>query len=172
MKNCLVCTKSFETNVLFCPYDGAALVAALSDHSKSQTQPYQDNSKRVLAGKYQLERLLGKGGMGEVHLARHLDCNYQLAVKLLYKYQKVTPDVIERFRREAQIAAAIKHPNTVWVFDFGEEPDFFYLAMEYVKGKTLREVLVELRRITEPGKIAGYCRQLYKPSKELEGMRC
>lgn len=169
MKNCPVCTKSYKTDALFCPFDGTALVEALSVNADSQTQTYPDNSNRVIGGKYRLERLLGSGGMGEVHLARHLDCNYQLAIKLLYKYQKVTPDVIERFRREAQIASSIKHPNTVWVFDFGEEPDFFFLAMEYVKGNTLRDVLVKLRHITEPGKLANYCRQMGAALTELHG---
>jgi tRNA A-37 threonylcarbamoyl transferase component Bud32 len=87
-----------------------------------------------------LLRELGRGGMGIVYLGRHrrLDCHR--AMKILPRDQ-ITDNTLERFRREAQTAAGINHPNVVTIHDTGHEGDVHFIEMEYIEGDTLRDVL-------------------------------
>jgi eukaryotic-like serine/threonine-protein kinase len=95
---------------------------------------------RLCEGRYQLERLLGRGGMASVWLARDEVLERQVAVKLLSDVMASDPEYLARFRREARVAARLSHPNLVRIFDFagGERP---YLVMEYVPGGDLAEHL-------------------------------
>jgi serine/threonine-protein kinase len=103
---------------------------------------------QLLAGRYFLEKQLGKGAMGQVYLAKDkkFEARY-VAVKtvrqdLLSSEDLQEGEAISRFEREAQSAASIQHPNTVSVTDFGETPQgVFYLVMEYVEGETLHRLL-------------------------------
>ena len=94
-------------------------------------------------GQYQLTRLLGKGGMGEVYLGQHWLLRRTCAVKLIRPEQAGSEQALVRFEREVQAMAQLTHPNTVEVYDFGRTEDgtFFY-AMEFLPGTTL-EALVE-----------------------------
>ncbi|MEW6738238.1 MAG: protein kinase, partial [Acidobacteriota bacterium] len=92
-------------------------------------------------GKYDLLRLIGKGGMGKVYQARHVDLGTMVAIKVLNSYWTQDSEAIERFKREARAAAKIEHPNTVRVFDYGVEETTCYLVMEYLEGESLRERL-------------------------------
>ena len=102
---------------------------------------------RTLGGRYQLGELIGRGGMAEVHIGRDLRLGRTVAIKLLRIDLARDPSFQARFRREAQSAAALNHPNIVAVYDTGEEPmpDGSgvgpYIIMEYVQGETLRDVL-------------------------------
>lgn len=93
----------------------------------------------VLAGTYEIERLLGRGGMGEVWLARHLRlAGKQVAIKVLHVDRALPQEALARFRREAEIAARLEHPNIVQVLDFNTLPSGQpYLVMEYLKGQSL-----------------------------------
>ncbi|MCB9589495.1 MAG: serine/threonine protein kinase [Polyangiaceae bacterium] len=91
-------------------------------------------------GQYQLEHLLGRGGMGEVYLAKHALLQRPTAIKLLRDVS--TARNRDQFRREVQTASSLSHPNTVEIYDYGKTPEgVFYFAMEYVEGATLEEVI-------------------------------
>lgn len=106
---------------------------------------------RTLDGKYRLERLLGRGGMGAVYLATHVGTDRQVAVKLINPQLMDRPESIERFQREARAAGRLRHPNIVDVTDFGFAPtsdgSIAYLVMEYLDGCSLATVLAEEPRL-------------------------
>jgi serine/threonine-protein kinase len=90
-------------------------------------------------GRYRLERLLGRGGMASVWLARDERLDRLVAVKVLSDKIASDPEYVARFRREARVAAGLSHPNLVGVFDFAESEERRYLVMEYVPGPNLAE---------------------------------
>lgn len=91
-------------------------------------------------GQYKLERTIGRGGMGQVFLARHSMLQRQTAVKLLTG--STSPTARARFRREVQTASSLTHPNTIDIYDYGRTPEgAFYFAMEYIDGATLEAIV-------------------------------
>ncbi len=97
---------------------------------------------RTIAGKYAVLRKLGAGAMGVVYMARQLALEKTVAIKILHRDLAVDETFTERFRREARAASRLDHPNSIRVFDFGQEPDgLLYLAMEYVEGRDLFTLL-------------------------------
>jgi eukaryotic-like serine/threonine-protein kinase len=97
----------------------------------------------VLSGRYELGRVLGRGGMAEVREARDVVLGRRVAVKILHPALAEDPAVIERFRREATTLAALNHPDLVGIYDAGSDGDSRYLVMEYLEGRTLADVLRE-----------------------------
>lgn len=95
----------------------------------------------VFNGRYELHRRLGRGGMAEVFLARDLQLDRPVAVKVLFTEYANDPAFVARFRREAQAAANLNHPNIVSVYDWGQEHGTYYIVMEYVDGPTLAELI-------------------------------
>jgi serine/threonine-protein kinase len=96
----------------------------------------------VLGGRYFIERLIGEGGMGAVYQAEHTHMHKRLAVKVLHPEMSRMPEVVARFEREAMAAAHIEHPNVATATDFGKLDDgSFFLVLEYVEGKSLREAI-------------------------------
>jgi serine/threonine protein kinase len=106
---------------------------------------------QVLDEKYQLERLLGRGGMGAVYLATHLGTERYVALKLITPQFMRNQEFVARFKREARAAGRLRHPNVVDVTDFGfahaGKDAVAYLVMEYLDGCTLGDVLVEEKRL-------------------------
>lgn len=92
-------------------------------------------------GKYQLLDVVGRGGMGEVVKAWQPDLNRFVAIKTLLAGEQATEGFIERFQREARVAAGLAHPNIVQVHDFGTEGRLHYIVMEFVEGRSLKELL-------------------------------
>src|SRR5882724_13102518 len=135
MRECPRCESCYEDELLVCPQDAS--------NTKS-TLP----GGRLLAGRYLLEKRLGRGAMGQVYLAQD-----QTLKKRKVAVKTVRPDLLEdedlqegeailRFEGEAQAAASIQHPNVVDVTDFGKSPDgVFFLVMEYVEGESLYQLL-------------------------------
>ena len=110
----------------------------------------------MLGDRYQVGEVIGRGGMAEVHEGRDLRLGRRVAIKILRPDLAKDPTFQERFRREAQSAAALNHPNIVAVYDTGEDtlidPDgqdvvVPYIVMEYVDGMTLRQLLASGRRL-------------------------
>ena len=95
----------------------------------------------VLAGRYEVSELLGTGGMGHVHRARDKVLHRQVAVKLLKDELSSDPATVERFKREARIAASLSHPNIAAVFDFLESSGRWFIVMELLQGSDLHRVL-------------------------------
>ncbi len=98
----------------------------------------------LFAGRYAIERLVGRGGMGEVYLATQSPLNRSVALKILKSPESLEddPNFDERFLREAAAAARLQHPNTITVYDFGQdETGRLYIVMEFLAGNDLRTVL-------------------------------
>src|SRR6187455_3567428 len=132
MKYCTVCKTKYEDSVSFCPTDGEVLEDDPTSFVGS-----------VLDGQYQIESLLGKGGMGAVYLARHILLGDRVAIKILPPEVRTNSEWLRRFQREGQAARRFRHPNAVTVYDLRTSSDgTIYLVMEYVEGNTLD---VELR---------------------------
>jgi serine/threonine-protein kinase len=135
MKECPKCDLCYSDEVAVCQFD------------QTQTRLSLPGGQLV-AGRYWLEKRLGRGAMGQVYLARDKKFETRrVAVKTVRQDVLNSDDLqegeaIARFEREAQAAASIQHPNTVSVTDFGETEDgVFYLVMEYVEGETLHRLL-------------------------------
>jgi hypothetical protein len=96
---------------------------------------------RILGGRYEVGRLLGAGGMAEVYEGNDRLLARRVAIKVLLAQYAHDPAFLTRFRREAQAAASLSHPNIVAVFDTGAEDDIWFIVMEYVAGRTLKDLL-------------------------------
>ena len=131
-KICLNCGEQWPDDITFCPKDGTALRPADTAEIVGQ----------VIADRYRVLRKLGQGGMGAVYLAEHVRMGMKMALKVIIPEKATSADAVARFTREAKNAASIKHPNVCSVFDFGETSGgVVYLAMEYIEGRTLTDVL-------------------------------
>nr|WP_148220624.1 Stk1 family PASTA domain-containing Ser/Thr kinase [Xylanimonas cellulosilytica] len=110
-----------------------------------------DNTPRVLAGRYEVGELIGRGGMAEVHIGHDARLGRTVAIKVLRSDLARDPSFLARFRREAQAAAALNHPAIVAVYDTGEDVHtdpatgnqvhIPFIVMEYVEGHTVRDIL-------------------------------
>ena len=98
-----------------------------------------------LLGKYRIIERIGSGGMAEVYLGRHDKLNRDVAIKVLRPSLIDDPQFTARFEREARLAANLRHPGIVQVFDFDSEGDRHYLVMEYINGGTLKARMQSLR---------------------------
>jgi serine/threonine-protein kinase len=109
----------------------------------SSTQGSDDrNIGRVVAGKFQIDSVLGVGNGGMVYQATHLHLRRPVAIKTLRASIAADPTAVARFAREAQLASQLDHPNVVHVFDYGTEPDgLTYIAMELLEGRTLTRAI-------------------------------
>ncbi|HEY2541878.1 MAG TPA: Stk1 family PASTA domain-containing Ser/Thr kinase [Gaiellaceae bacterium] len=93
-------------------------------------------------GRYQIVRKIGAGGMANVYLAEDQELGRRVAIKILNDRHANDEQFVERFRREAKNAAALSHPNIVSIYDRGEAEGTYYIAMEYLDGRTLKELIL------------------------------
>src|SRR5271167_4902634 len=100
-------------------------------------------AETIIDGRYRVLSRLGSGGMAEVYLAEDQLLGRQVAVKVLHHHFAEDQEFVERFRREASSAAALSHPNIVAIFDRGEWNGTYYIAMEYVAGRSLKTIVRE-----------------------------
>ena len=129
MKLCPICQRCYEDAESTCSEDQTALV-----HSRP--------GSRLIAEKYRLDRLLGRGGVGAVYAGTHVDLDRAIAIKLLLPDFTSDADALERFRREARAAARLNHPNIADTYDYGALPEGgSYIVMELIDGQTLREYM-------------------------------
>ena len=98
---------------------------------------------RLIANRYEIIRKVGNGGMATVYKAKCHVLNRYVAVKILKDEFTTDEEFIKRFRSEAQAIASLSHPNIVGVYDVGNEGNLYYIVMELVQGKTLKEVIQE-----------------------------
>jgi eukaryotic-like serine/threonine-protein kinase len=104
---------------------------------------------RVLGGRYEIDSVLGRGGMAEVYLGTDRVLGRRVAVKVLEPQFARDASFVARFRREAQSAAALNHPNVVNVFDTGSDDGTHFIVMEYVQGKTLSQIIQDAPLLPE-----------------------
>src|SRR5213596_2584657 len=97
---------------------------------------------RLFDGRYLITRKLGAGGMANVYLAEDQELGRRVAIKILNERHANDEQFVERFRREVKNAAGLSHPNVVSVYDRGEAEGTYYIAMEYVEGRTLKDLIV------------------------------
>ena len=98
---------------------------------------------RVIGNRYEIINRIGNGGMATVYKAKDLTLNRFVAVKVLREEFTTDVEFIKRFNIEAQSAASLAHPNIVSIFDVGQEDNIYYIVMELIQGKTLKQIIAE-----------------------------
>ncbi len=142
MKVCTTCSAEYGDDQLFCQRDGTPL-----RNSGAST----DLVNQVIADRYHITKKLGEGGMGQVYLAEHVKMGRQCAIKIMTPGSMSDPDAISRFNREAANASRINHANVCAIYDFGETSEgLIYLAMEFIEGKSLTDLLEEVGTLPLP----------------------
>jgi len=116
-------------------------------------------SGTLFAGRYRIGHKLGGGGMADVYLAEDQELGRRVAIKMLHARYANDEQFVERFRREATHAAGLSHPNIVSIFDRGEADGTYFIVMEYVEGRTLKELIRSRGPCPVPVAIA-YTRQI------------
>ncbi len=129
MMECPHCGGCFDSGIASCPADSASL------------EPRR--IPRVLAGRYRVDRRIGRGGMGTVYQATDVALDRAVAAKVIHDHLVGSPEAAERFRREARAAASFSHPNIVVVHDYGVFSErHAFLIMELLQGATLRQEML------------------------------
>ncbi len=101
-----------------------------------------------MGGRYQVDRLIGRGGMGLVYLGRELLDDRELVLKMLAPHWADEPTAVARFEREGKRLSELRHPNIVGLFDIGHQDDHPYIVMEFIRGIPLRKVLKKKGRLS------------------------
>jgi eukaryotic-like serine/threonine-protein kinase len=115
---------------------------------------------RDVGGRYRILAKLGEGGMGAVYRAEQISLKRVVALKVLRPELSAEPGMVRRFNAEAELAAKLSHPNTVTLYDFGQDSDgCLFIAMEYLEGRSLRDVLTREGALA-PGRALAICEQL------------
>lgn len=133
------------TNGDVCPKCGTKTIAEITD-ATSVSDPLVG---RVIEGRYRIEEVIGKGGMGTVYKAVHIAMNKVVAIKVLKAESAMDVEAIKRFHKEARAASLLSHPHTVRVFDFGQsENKDLYMVMEYLEGQSLAQLMCKEGRFS------------------------
>jgi len=132
-----------------CPSCGSHVGVSGGTTVLMRTGVVQDTMVGVVLGAYRVKRLLGCGGMGKIYLAEHEPTEREVALKVLSDELSEKEHFVERFLQEARAAARLLHPNIVAVFEAGKADDHYFIAMEYVDGKPLSQVIFERGRLQE-----------------------
>jgi serine/threonine-protein kinase len=133
-RNCPRCGRVFPGGVEFCPDDGSRLV----DHTLRAKPKDDEMVGRVLDGKYRIESVLGRGGMGVVYASQHTILGKRVAIKVLRGQFDEDPEILSRFTQEARAASAIGSAHIIDITDFGDlEGGAAYFVMEYLDGEPL-----------------------------------
>jgi serine/threonine protein kinase len=135
---CPVCTRAFSGQEARCPDDGVALVTLETGNASAMG----DLTGQVVDGRYKIEGVIGRGGMGMVYACRHVVVGKHLAMKVLKPGLERSEDVLARFIREAQAANAVRSPHIAESSDFGQLPSgHFFVVMELLEGMSLAAAL-------------------------------
>ena len=144
-----------------------AVIATYGSHRFGQLRRQAFDAQRL--GSYTLREKLGAGGMGEVYIAEHQLLKRRCAIKLIRPEKAGDPSAIARFASEVRSAAALTHPNTIEIYDYGQTDDgTFYYVMEYLPGLNLQE-LVDRYGPLPPGRTIHLLRQVCSALREAHG---
>ena len=125
--------------------DAEIFAARLVEHDKitqfQASAALQKRSAALVIGDYHVLDVIGAGGMGQVYKARHRIMKRLVAIKIMHTARATNPKLVQRFYREVEAVSRLSHPNIVTAYDAGETPGGLYLAMEYVDGVDLSEIL-------------------------------
>jgi serine/threonine-protein kinase len=136
MQFCPQCSTRFTEPVSYCPHDGTPTQTA------ADAPPDDPLLGQVIDKRYRVERVLGEGGMGIVYLAQQTDLDRRVAVKVLRREALTDKEVVERFRREARVAAKLSSPHVARILDFGTTDDGYpFMVLEYLEGNDLDDEL-------------------------------
>lgn len=133
LKSCPECFTEFEDSVDVCPTDASKLEKVSKDPLVGTT----------LDDRYLIEGVIGRGGMGVVYRARQQNMDKDMAIKMLYSHKVSEPEAIKRFHREAKTVTAVRHHHIINLYDFGMYQGQPYLVMDYLEGKSLKDILKE-----------------------------
>jgi eukaryotic-like serine/threonine-protein kinase len=119
---------------------------------------------KVIDGRFAIESVIGKGGMGIVYLGHQTNVDRRIAIKVLLP-ERCDQETVLRFQNEAKAASALSHPNTITIHDFGAWGELLYIAMEFLEGQSLQDVMNRERRI-EPMRLARITAQVLASLQE------
>ncbi len=129
------------------PADAFEVDLSKSVRKRKPNHPAKRLREGDVVGPCRLEKKIGAGGMGMVWRARHIALDRDVAVKILASRLKTRPHAVQRFLSEARAAARLNHPNILAVHDVGEEHGTYFMVMEYVRGKSLEQILLKQKRL-------------------------
>jgi len=135
---CNLCGCENREGAKFCDRCGAALDATIT---RTGIDPELDAIRKAFDDRFAVESLLGRGGMGSVYKARELTLDRHVALKIVPESRRHDAQFVERFRREARLAARLRHPRIVSVHEVGTLGGFPYFSMDYIEGSTLRALV-------------------------------
>jgi serine/threonine-protein kinase len=135
---CNLCSRQNRDDAKFCDSCGGALDATVT---RTGIDSELDAVRRAFSDRFTVETLLGRGGMGSVYKARELTLDRYIALKIVPESRRHDPEFVDRFRREARIAARLRHPRIISVHEVGVLGDFPYFSMDYIDGSTLRALV-------------------------------
>ena len=138
---CFRCHTPIPGNSRFCLSCGADVSGGDGPTSTSSVDIVRERLQRLIEGKYRLERLLGKGGMGQVFLAHDLTLEREVAIKVLPPDVAQDDQVVRRFQQEAKTAAKLDHPNIIPIYRVESEGGLNYFVMKYISGTSLEDLL-------------------------------
>ena len=135
---CNLCGADNREAAKFCDRCGGALDATVT---RTGVDPELDEIRKAFDDRFTVESLLGRGGMGSVYKARELTLDRYVALKIVPDSRRHDTQFVDRFRREARIAARLRHPRIVSVHEVGTLGGFPYFSMDFIEGSTLRSVV-------------------------------
>ncbi|MBT8336366.1 MAG: protein kinase, partial [Gemmatimonadetes bacterium] len=148
-RTCDQCGEPLPPEGRFCSHCGSlsgSPESAPNASASTRLGPWErilERLRTVTAGRYDVQRLLGWGGMAGVYLAEELRLKRRVAIKVIAPGLLMDPSQIERFEQEARTTAQLNHPNIVTIFEVDEREDLHYFTMTYVPGRALSQVMAE-----------------------------
>ncbi|PYP18438.1 MAG: hypothetical protein DMD52_02165 [Gemmatimonadetes bacterium] len=147
---CYRCHTAVPENSRYCSSCGADVSGAGGPPTTSNIELLQERLQRLIEGRYRIERLLGKGGMGAVFLAHDLTLERDVAIKVLPPDVAQDDQIVRRFQQEAKTSAKLDHPNIIPIYRVESEGGLNYFVMKYVAGTSLEDLLEQKQPLPVP----------------------
>ena len=149
MMECLKCHTPLPNGSKFCSACGADVTGGSTlNATASGTEGLMARLQRLVQGKYKVERMVGRGGMGAVFLAHDLTLEREVAIKVLPPDISMDEQIVKRFQQEAKTAAKLDHPNIIPIYRVESDGGLNYFVMKYVEGTSLEDVLDQKQTLT------------------------